>query len=268
MNKRFWSKVGYLWILGLVFFALRLVQLRVGFDPATGLAIPTLWGSVLAHYAAVCAVGQFLVCFFTVPGVRTDFAGAFDPPVKSVPAAAAGGMLLAAGGVLLLLSALPVRGVAAMAAGVLAVAAGGGFVLLTRQIRRGDALTVFPLLPAMFFSVFFVLAVYLPEESDPVLSRFYIPVLAAAMAAAAFSLLAAFLRQEGNLRTFTFVGNLSVMFCLAAAADGVGGDWAKAPLFLGCALVLSVFLFLSREHPVPLPEEEKPDPKAPAAEEA
>ena len=89
-----------------------------------------------------------------------------------------------------------------------------------------------------------------------------------AMAAAAFSLLAAFLRQEGNLRTFTFVGNLSVMFCLAAAADGVGGDWAKAPLFLGCALVLSVFLFLSREHPVPLPEEEKPDPKAPAAEEA
>ena len=93
-------------------------------------------------------------------------------------------------------------------------------------------------------------------------------VTAAAMAAAAFSLLAAFLRQEGNLRTFTFVGNLSVMFCLAAAADGVGGDWAKAPLFLGCALVLSVFLFLSREHPVPLPEEEKPDPKAPAAEEA
>ena len=248
MNKRFWSKVGYLWILGLVFFALRLVQLRVGFDPATGLAIPTLWGSVLAHYAAVCAIGQFLVCFFTVPGVRTDFAGAFDPPVKSVPAAAAGGMLLAAGG--------------------RAVAAGGGFILLTRQVRRGDTLTVFPLLPAMFFSVFFVLAVYLPEESDPVLSRFYIPVLAAAMAAAAFSLLAAFLRQEGNLRTFTFVGNLSVMFCLAAAADGVGGDWAKAPLFLGCALVLSVFLFLSREHPVPLPEEEKPDPKAPAAEEA
>ena len=142
------------------------------------------------------------------------------------------------------------------------------FILLTRQVRRGDTLTVFPLLPAMFFSVFFVLAVYLPEESDPVLSRFYIPVLAAAMAAAAFSLLAAFLRQEGNLRTFTFVGNLSVMFCLAAAADGVGGDWAKAPLFLGCALVLSVFLFLSREHPVPLPEEEKPDPKAPAAEEA
>ena len=159
-------------------------------------------------------------------------------------------------------------GVAAMAAGGLAVAAGGGFILLTRQVRRGDTLTVFPLLPAMFFSVFFVLAVYLPEESDPVLSRFYIPVLAAAMAAAAFSLLAAFLRQEGNLRTFTFVGNLSVMFCLAAAADGVGGDWAKAPLFLGCALVLSVFLFLSREHPVPLPEEEKPDPKAPAAEEA
>ena len=248
MNKRFWSKVGYLWILGLVFFALRLVQLRVGFDPATGLAIPTLWGSLLAHYAAVCALGQFLVCFFTAPRVRTDFAGAFDPPVKSVPVMAAGGMLLAAGGVLLLLSALPVRGVAAMAAGGLAVAAGGGFILLTRQVRRGDTLTVFPLLPARFFSVFFVLAVYLPEESDPVL--------------------AAFLRQEGNLRTFTFVGNLSVMFCLAAAADGVGGDWAKAPLFLGCALVLSVFLFLSREHPVPLPEEEKPDPKAPAAEEA
>lgn len=258
MNKRFWGRVGYLWILGLALFAVRLLQLRTGFDPDTGLAVPTIYGSVLAKGIVVWMIAEAVRCLLRVPRTKAGFYEAFETPVKSVPLLAAGSVLLAAGGVLMVLQALPVRGVAAMAAGVLAVAAGGGLVLLTRQIRQGEPLTAFPLLPAMFFSVFFLLAIYLPAESDPVLSRFYIPVLAAALAAVAFSMLASFLRREGSLRAFVCAGDMAVFLCLTAAADGVGSP-EKMLLFVGCALVLSVFLFLRRdraaeETPVEVPE--------------
>ena len=121
---------------------------------------------------------------------------------------------------------------------------GGGILFLVRTMRSGGQLSVAPLLPAMFFGVFLVLAVYLPAADDPVLARYYLPVLASAMAAYAFSLLAGFLRGESSPRGFTPVADLAVMLCIAAMADG---GIALAILFGGCALVLSVFLLLQRE---------------------
>ena len=52
----------------------------------------------------------------------------------------------------------------------------------------------------MFLGVFLVLEVYLPSSSDPVLARFYIPLLAAVGTACAFSRLAGLLRGEGSVR--------------------------------------------------------------------
>ena len=48
----------------------------------------------------------------------------------------------------------------------------------------------------MFFGVFLVLTVYLPAANDPVLPRYYLQILAAAIAAYAFSQLAGFLRRR------------------------------------------------------------------------
>lgn len=242
MNKRFWNQVGYLWILGLVFFVLRLMHLRTGFEPDTGLAVPNAYATTLAWTAALYAAGEFVRCL-TRPKGKWEHGDCFDRPERSMPLLVVASLLLAAGGVLLVVQALPEQGVAAIAAGVLAVGAGGGFLVLTRQVRAGEKPGVLPLLPAMFFSAFFLLAIYLPSAGDPVLSRFYIPVLAAAAAAGAFSALAAFLCGEGSLRVFTCLGGLAVVFSVTALADG---GLARRFLFLGCAMLLSVFLYLCR----------------------
>ncbi len=137
---------------------------------------------------------------------------------------------------------------AAMAAGILAVAAAGGFLLLVRQLRAGGTAGVLPLLPAMFFAVFFVLTVYLPAGADPVLARYYLPVLAASAAAYALSQLAGFLRRESSARSFVWTADCAVILCLAAMADSLSSPGLLL-LYAGCALLLSVFLLLRREGP-------------------
>lgn len=243
-TNTFWFRGPRLWAQGFFLFILRLTQLRTGFDSETRLAIPSLPGTLLVVLLAVCALAELALCF-RLPREKASFAGQFVQPEKAVPFLAAGSLMLAGGGALLLVSALPERAVAAMVTGALAVAAGGGFLLLTRRFRSGGDLTVFPLLPAMFFAVFFVLAVYLPASSDPVLARFYLPVLAAAMTAYAFSQLAGFLRRESSPRGFVWVADCAVIACIAALADCLSSP-GRLLLYAGCAMLLSVFLLLRR----------------------
>ena len=98
----------------------------------------------------------------------------------------------------------------------------------------------------MFFAVFLVLAIYLPEESNPVLARFYVPVLAAALVAYAFSQLAGFLRRESTPRAFVRTADLAVLLCVTALADALDRP-GRLLLFGGCALLLTVFLLLRRD---------------------
>lgn len=247
MMNTFWYRGPRLWVQGLLLFALRLAQLRTGFDSETGLAVASLPGTLLAALLAVCAAVELVLCL-RLPGEKSAFDVQFARPERAVPCLVAGSFLLAAGGALLLVSALPARGVAAMAAGILAVAAAGGFLLLVRQLRAGGTAGVLPLLPAMFFAVFFVLTVYLPAGADPVLARYYLPVLAASAAAYALSQLAGFLRRESSARSFVWTADCAVILCLAAMADSLSSPGLLL-LYAGCALLLSVFLLLRREGP-------------------
>ena len=247
MMNTFWYRGPRLWVQGLLLFALRLAQLRTGFDSETGLAVASLPGTLLAALLAVCAAVELVLCL-RLPGEKAAFDVQFARPERAVPCLVAGSFLLAAGGALLLASALPARGVAAMAAGILAVAAAGGFLRLVRQLRAGGTAGVLPLLPAMFFAVFFVLTVYLPAGADPVLARYYLPVLAASVTAYALSQLAGFLRRESSARSFVWTADCAVILCLAAMADSLSSPGLLL-LYAGCALLLSVFLLLRREGP-------------------
>lgn len=247
MMNTFWYRGPRLWVQGLLLFALRLAQLRTGFDSETGLAVASLPGTLLAALLAVCAAAELVLCL-RLPGEKAAFDVQFARPERAVPCLVTGSFLLAAGGALLLVSALPARGVAAMAAGILAVAAAGGFLLLVRQLRAGGTAGVLPLLPAMFFAVFFVLTVYLPAGADPVLARYYLPVLAASVTAYALSQLAGFLRRESSARSFVWTADCAVILCLAAMADSLSSPGLLL-LYAGCALLLSVFLLLRREGP-------------------
>ena len=247
MMNTFWYRGPRLWVQGLLLFALRLAQLRTGFDSETGLAVASLPGTLLAALLAVCAAVELVLCL-RLPGEKAAFDVQFARPERAVPCLVAGSFLLAAGGALLLASALPARGVAAMAARIQAGPAAGGFLRQVRQLRAGGTAGVLPLLPAMFFAVFFVLTVYLPAGADPVLARYYLPVLAASAAAYALSQLAGFLRRESSARSFVWTADCAVILCLAAMADSLSSPGLLL-LYAGCALLLSVFLLLRREGP-------------------
>ena len=109
-----------------------------------------------------------------------------------------------------------------------------------------------PLLPVMFFSVLFLLTVYFPEESNPVLARYWLPVLAAAVGAYFFYQLSGFFRSEGNLRWFGLVSSLTAVTCIASAADCLRTP-GRLLVFLGFAVTATVFPLLLREEPLPEP---------------
>lgn len=229
-----------IWCGGIILFVLRLIQNQTGFDPATGLSRPSVAGTALPIALAVLAVWE-LVLARGASREKPGFDSHFAPPERSLTALIVGCMMLAAGGILLLVTNIAAGSIPALIAGVLAVMTGGGFLILGRQMRAWDELTVLPTLPSLFFGVFLVLATYLPAASDPVLARYYLQVLAAALVAYAFGQLAGFLRRESTPCAFTAVGDLAVMASIAAIADG---GQAMSLLFAGCAVVLSVFLAL------------------------
>ena len=262
MKKENFIQAGRLWLTGAVLFALRLVQLRSGFDPDTGLALPasdpaSLPGRILWIALLACLAAEAVLCIRRPAGAKRSYACCFTAPEGlTLGLLAAGSFLLAAGGALLLIRALPPQGTAAAtaaAAGALGIAGGAGFLLLAKELRGSGSPTLFPMLPAMFFSVLFVLAVYFPEESNPVLDGFYVPVLGAAMAAYFLYHLSGFTRQEGSLRWLVFTGDMAVITCTAAAADGLR-DAGRLLIFLGCAVLATVFLLLLRRDPLPEPE--------------
>lgn len=247
MKKFFW-RVGRLWVQGLVLLLLRLWQNRSGFDADTGLSVPSLPGTALAAGLVVLAVIE-LIQALRMPGEKLPYARQFAPPDKrSLAVAVIGCLLLAGGGALTLLAALLERGILAAATGALAIAAGAGLLVLLFQSKAGAAPSALAALPAMFFGVFFVLTVYLPSESDPVLARIYLPVLAVAVTSYTFAQLGGLLRGESAPRSFVSAADLAVPLCLAAAA---GEGLAPRLLYAGCALILSVFLALRRDAAVP-----------------
>ena len=249
MKNSLYFKGLRLWVEGLLLLALRWAQLKSGFDPETGLSLRSVPGLVLAAVLILLIAAEAALCFRMRRG-KYSYDGAFRPMEKhDLPMLAAGVLLLAGGSLLLGAAGLAGGGMSALAvaAAAMGVLAAGGILLFARQVRSGEG-RVFPLLPAMVFSVLFLLLVYLPEESNPVLARYYLPVLAASAAAYALSQLAGFLRRESSARSFVWTADCAVILCLAAMADSLSSPGLLL-LYAGCALLLSVFLLLRREGP-------------------
>lgn len=252
MKKNAFLKKTHPVFLGALLLILRIIQVRTGFDPKTGLTVPCPAGTVLAVGVVLTLALEYALAL-KLPKVRRPAAEHFAAPQAEMGLLVTGSMLLAAGGILFALPALRAEGgMAAVVTGALALCSCGGLLVVTKKLRAGDELSVAPLLPALFFGVFFVLAVYLPATNDPILARYYLPVLASAMAAYAFSQLAGFFRGESSARGFTPTASCAVSFCMAATADGGIG---RKLLFLGCAVVLFALLLLQRE------DEKEPAPQ-------
>lgn len=257
MKNTFWFKSLRLWVQGFLLLALRWAQLQSGFDPVTGLSRQNLPGTILAALLLFLAVAEAILCF-RLPGGKRTYLNCFSPfEQRHLPFLVVGSFLLGVGAVL-----LPGGGMMAIAAAVTGAAAAVGLLLFAACVRRGGTPRAFQLLPAMVFSVLFLLMIYLPEGSNPVLADYYLAVLAASLIACAFYQLAGLTLREGKLRWFVFFGDLAVPICLATLADSAG-NLGQALTLLGCALVLTVFLQLRRSEVLPEPEpEEESQPDA------
>ena len=236
------KKIGAFWGVGLVMFALRLYQNTYCFDPLTGLYLGGTVGAVLAALVGISLALAFVLSLRASKD-RPLFANYFCAPAKSTTVLVAAAFLFAAGSALTGLGALSAD--LRIAPLICALLAFISFVsiLLTRQMRTERAFSVAPVLPLMFFASFWVLTLYLPAANDPILARYYLPVLAAAVSAYAFAQLAGFFRKETRVRTFRFVAGYAVTLCIAAVAEMNN----HSLLFAACALLLSVFLALDEK---------------------
>ncbi len=176
MKNALYLKGLRLWVQGLLLLALRWAQLKNGFDPETGLSRQSVPGIVLAAAILLLAAAEAAFCF-RLPGGSRSYPCCFRPTEgPDLPLLAAGSLLLGGGGALLAVAELrnAEPGVLAIATAAAGIAAAAGILLFVRQTRSGEG-KVFPLLPAMIFSVLFLLLVYLPQDSNPVLARYYLP---------------------------------------------------------------------------------------------
>ncbi|MBR2131163.1 MAG: hypothetical protein IJ955_01260 [Oscillospiraceae bacterium] len=231
------------WCIGTILFALRLYQNVMDFDHVTGLALPSAAGTALVIFLFV-AFAMELVSTRKLSKNCPTFSEHFSTPEKSLSVLVIGSFLLAGGGLLMGYEALTLHtGIAPLVTATLCIASCCGFLVLTQQLKHQEVSSVIPLLPVMFFSTFFVLTLYFPAASDPILARYYLPILAAGVTAYAFALLAGFFRKETKIKTFTLFGNFAVMLCIAAAAQLT---LSHSLIFLSCALLLSVFLSLQK----------------------
>ena len=259
MKNPLYMKSLRLWVEGLLLLALRWAELKSGFDPTTGLSRHGVPGMILAAAILFCAAAELCLCL-RLPGGKRTYLNCLEPLEKNqLLPLAAGSLLLCIGAVL-----LPGWDTLAIAAAAAGAATAAGLILFARLLRKGETPRVFYFLPAMIFSVLFVLVIYLPEEGNPVLARYYLIVLAAAMASCALYHLAGLTCREGKLRWFVFFGDLAVPLCLAAMAD-CAGNLGRMLIYFGFALVLTQFLLTRREEVLPEPEPEDKDEKEDAA---
>jgi len=237
-----------LWIQGALLLSLRLAQLKNGFDPETGLSRSSVPGTVLAVLIVLLIVIE-AVLGFRLPNGKRSYANCMEPFSKNaVPALAAGSFLLGPGFLLSI-----EWGSLSLVTAAFGIAASVGLIFFAQRVRKSGEARVLPLLPATVYAVLFLLAVYIPEESSPVLARYYLPVLAAALVACTFYQLTGFACREGSLGWFVFFGDLAVPLCLASMAD-CAGKIGRMLVFFGFALVLTQFLMARRAAPLPEPE--------------
>lgn len=234
------KRLGICWGLGVGMFLLRFSQNRFAFDPETGLYTRGTAGIALGILVAVSLVLSFLFSWFGNKE-RPPFSEHFSAPDRSTLLLVSSAFLFVGGGIFIGMDALSATmHVAPLVTAALAVLSGVTVLLLTRQLRNGRTPSILLTLPLLFFVAFWTLTLYLPAASDPVLARYYLPILAAAVSAYAIAQFSGFFRNETRVRMFRFTASYAVTLCIASVAECNG----HSLLFLACALFLSVFLGL------------------------
>jgi len=231
-------------VLGGGGFLLRVIQCITVFDPATGLARPHIM-----LYLPPLYLFAVLLLFVFLARRQSKGAAAFDdvflPPTKELTAIfVAGALLMLACGGLFLFEQLVMRKILPMVVGALAIAAGVALFLAVYRWRREDVFGNLLLLPVLF-EVVRLLDVYRLYSSHPVMTLYYVPVLAVAAAAFAFYQLSAFAFSQGSRRMLHVFLPMGIVLSMTALADAVA--MSEAGMHLGAATVFFAFWFCKKD---------------------
>lgn len=232
------------WVMLALFSAaaagLRAWQMKSGFD-AEGLPVPGCTAALLLPAVLLAAAAYFVFDARTLPS-HAETTGTmperflFQDTTAAI-AAVSGAFLLLAG------AALSLQGGGVMGAPLLSafVAAAALSVLYAVfALYRGNAVQPLVLLVPVFCAVACMIYFYHERSTDPIVQGAYVGVLAMAALMASTREIAAFAFLDGTPRVFVPVGALSLVLCLAVAAEWRG--MTQTLIFVGCALLELGFL--------------------------
>lgn len=241
-------------------FLLRLMEIRTGFESATGLPVPgTVWRYLLAAVLVLLAA-VLLMIGSRLPDEKAEPPSAFAGAFSTVDAGKLG---LPVAGVLL----MGLSGVLELAAVFYGRASSPRVSLLMATTPLLSALSLFPtvaachrpgshqaapdapralndtllLVPVVCLVVRLVLT-YRVDSINPALAAYYVELLAVSCLTLAFYRLSAFAFKAGRTVRFVQYAGMAVILCCATLADG--HTLPNTLLYLGCALTLLGFLLL------------------------
>lgn len=263
---------------GIAAFVLRLLQNKTGFEAATGLAVPgNAAGTLLVVWLVVLAALLALLSWrlsrteASAPVFPADFT-ARDSRLLMLPIA--GSLLMALAGLADLyeglgMGRLLVQLKAAADPYASAVTEVSGFSeklqLILGLLSLASAAILLlsavscsskqPARPAQNTALLFppvalvlrLVLTYRLDSVDPVLSAYYVELLALVFLTLGFYRLSSFAFQAGRVPSFCFYTCAAVVLCFAALADG-GEHLSSLLLYAGGAVTLLGFLWLYADH--------------------
>ena len=244
--------------LGVVGSTLRRVQLAVGFEADTGLALQGSWINLLMPLFLGAVILALILLALPLRGRRLAFDRCFRAPEgAALPLAAAGALLFFLSGGLYLAQYL--RGGAPaldLVAGAFSLFLGLSLLYVLRRWRQEGTVEGVFLLPGVVFFLLQLLAAYLAHGTFPVLERYGVEILALAALVYGFYQLAAAGYRQGGRRALVRGLGLGVALPLVAAAS-LTTPSESLSLAAGAAVLLAFALSLREGGQEP--EEEEAD---------
>ena len=215
---------------------LRARELRTGFDRA---GLPVGGAASLALPLVLTAAAAVFLLLARAYGAQRGADGGTDgyfdfSGTLPVTLCVLGAFTLIAGAVLTLVS--PLRTLSVILLAVLRFAAGAAVIYALFALRRGGTLPRAALLTPVYALVVQLVFTYRATAVDPVLSHFYVEILALAALAAAFLEFSAFAFRSGAPRVFLPLADMAVVLCVCTAVGA--RELPTLLLYSGFALVL------------------------------
>ena len=234
--------------IGLVGALLRRLQLVLGFEADTGLAVRGSWINLLLPLFLLAAAGVMGWGVRSLKGQKLSFTNCFAPPHGPALGLMTGGAMLClvSGGLYLLSYLQGAALVLDLVLGAFSLFVGLSLLYVLRGWRQnGFAEPILFLSPVIFY-VLQLLSAYLAHGTFPVLARYGLEILSIAALVFGFYQVSAAAYGQGRRLLMAWIIHTAPFLAITAAAD-FAIPAVSVSLLAGTAILLAFALSLQRE---------------------